>query len=185
MLGVTEADNVTQVGCQQTLFVSFYKTLPRRKIWDVVQNVNNDISQYLNHLEKKWRHPRTTNLSLKKKNVSVQSFACFCFCYFCISSITLLCPQKHIHFILECFSIFLFISVVSFSFCWVFFPTSVVFYSTYVVFCVLFQCFVAVHLTSQGHHRKFNSQDFISHLLTMKYMWVDIKRHLEMGEFTM
>lgn len=67
MLGVTEADNVTQVGCQQTLFVSFYKTLPRRKIWDVVQNVNNDISQYLNHLEKKWRHPRTTNLSLKKK----------------------------------------------------------------------------------------------------------------------
>lgn len=51
MLGVTEADNVTQVGCQQTLFVSFYKTLPRRKIWDVVQNVNNDISQYLKKME--------------------------------------------------------------------------------------------------------------------------------------
>lgn len=66
-----------------------------------------------------------------------------------------------------------------------FFSTSVVFYSTYVVFCVLFRHFVAVHLTSQGHHRKFNSQDFISHLLTMKYMWVDIKRHLEMGELTM
>lgn len=75
MLGVTEADNVTQVGCQQTLFVSFYKTLPRRKIWDVVQNVNNDISQYLNHLEKKWRHPRTTNLSLKKKK-SVSAILC-------------------------------------------------------------------------------------------------------------
>lgn len=53
MLGVTEADNVTQVGFQQTLCVSFYKTLPRRKSWDAVQNVNNDIGQHLNHLEKK------------------------------------------------------------------------------------------------------------------------------------
>lgn len=144
MLGVTEADNVTQVGCQQTLFVSFYKTLPRRKIWDVVQNVNNDISQYLNHLEKKWRHPRTTNLSLKKKKVSVQSFACFCFCYFCISSVTLLCPQKHIHFILECFSIFLFISVVSFSFCWGFFLLPLCF----IQLMLCFVCFFNVLLQS-------------------------------------